>query len=550
MNAIPLHVNGARPQPQPRTLPHNLDAEASVLGGIILQNESLGSLGELEVEDFYDLRHKVVFGAMRHLQARGTPIDIVTLEVAIENAGKIVAVGGAAFLGELALRVPTPDNVIFYAREVALHARRRRAELVLGDAIDRAQRGTYEPDEMLSEIAGELLRIDERRDRHPREEPLGLISIADAYDELELLRGAPIYTTPFPTLNDCIGYGGLLGTQVYTVAAGTGRGKTTWVAAVADHAALTVPVLVASWEMRPGYFVARSAAGQLGMHSNEILRPNTDDPQHLATLRERVLGAMPHVRFHFLHRPSLSRLRRAVEHVTQLYGQPPLLVIDYLQKLADAIARTMPRPDQRAATTEASEALCEIAETSRAAVIAVSSIGRGNNKRAAKPRALEPYELVDIAKESGAVEYDGAGLIVLSLDKETEGNERVATMTIAKSRFGEEVHIDARYNGRRGQWRDLGRLDTTQLPNSGGTGPSTERIRRAIAKALLDLGASSSKDTIAKVAKMRATEIRGEFDLMLAGDEPLIVKQRGQYQLTAAGRSVALDGRPTLEGVQ
>src|SRR4051812_21398018 len=101
-----------------RVLPHNLDAEASILGGIILRNEVLTQLDTLEVEDFYDLKHKVVFAAIRALEASAKPVDVVTLENEIEKQGKLDAVGGIAFLGELALRVPTADNVMAYAEIV------------------------------------------------------------------------------------------------------------------------------------------------------------------------------------------------------------------------------------------------------------------------------------------------------------------------------------------------------------------------------------------------------------------------------------------------
>jgi replicative DNA helicase len=90
-----------------RVLPHNLDAEASILGGIILRNDVLLQLETLEIEDFYHHQHKVVFEAIRNLEAAAKPIDVVTLENEIAKKGKLEAIGGIAYLGELALRVPT-----------------------------------------------------------------------------------------------------------------------------------------------------------------------------------------------------------------------------------------------------------------------------------------------------------------------------------------------------------------------------------------------------------------------------------------------------------
>ena len=107
-----------------RVLPHNLDAEASVLGGILLRNDLLVNLDTLEVDDFYDNRHKVVFQAIRTLEATARPIDVVTLENEIERQGKLDAIGGVAFLGELALRVPTPENVAAYTESSRRSTRR------------------------------------------------------------------------------------------------------------------------------------------------------------------------------------------------------------------------------------------------------------------------------------------------------------------------------------------------------------------------------------------------------------------------------------------
>src|SRR3954452_22339765 len=97
-----------------RVLPHKLDAEASILGGIILRNDVLLQLETLETEDFYHHQHKVVFEAIRNLEAGAKPIDVVTLENEIAKRGKLEAIGGIASLGELAHRRMKPDNFLSY----------------------------------------------------------------------------------------------------------------------------------------------------------------------------------------------------------------------------------------------------------------------------------------------------------------------------------------------------------------------------------------------------------------------------------------------------
>lgn len=277
-----------------------------------------------------------------------------------------------------------------------------------------------------------------------------LMSIDDALDDLDAIARARVFPTPYATLNDAIGHGGFLGTQVYTIAAGTGRGKTSCVASIAAHTAdQGDPVLVSVHELGPGYFIARRAAGLLETTSNRILRGKVD--------RALVHSVMPYSNMHFLKSPTLEGLSDAADFVAQKYGRPPLVIVDYLQKLADQIAAKMKHPDLRLATTEASELLLKIGERTGGAVVAVSSIGRG--KTALKdPRKLKPYDLVEVAKESGAVEYDGAGMIVLTLSDEMDGDARVGTITLAKARFGRELHIDARYHGARGDWSDRGEV--------------------------------------------------------------------------------------------
>jgi replicative DNA helicase len=148
-----------------KPLPHNLDAEQSVLGGVILRNQVLVELDRLEVESFYDHRHKVIWGAIRALEARRDPIDVVTLEAEIERAEKLDAIGGVAFLGELALRVPTADNTIAYAKIVEDRWLLRRLILASADLADQAQRMEWndDPSELVDEWIGRLSSIERAR---------------------------------------------------------------------------------------------------------------------------------------------------------------------------------------------------------------------------------------------------------------------------------------------------------------------------------------------------------------------------------------------------
>jgi replicative DNA helicase len=143
-----------------RRLPHNVDAEASILGGIILRNEVLSDLDTIEVADFYDHRHKVVFQAIRNLEAALIPIDVVTIENEIARAGKLEAIGGPAFMGELALRVPTVENVVAYADIVKDKSTKRKLALLGADITERALADDTDADEVLGQVQESAARLD------------------------------------------------------------------------------------------------------------------------------------------------------------------------------------------------------------------------------------------------------------------------------------------------------------------------------------------------------------------------------------------------------
>lgn len=153
-----------------RVFHHNEDAEASILGGILLQPSVLELLEDLEVDDFFNPRNKIVFQAMRNLASAARAIDVVTVESEIARAGKLDAVGGAAYLGECALRVPTKDNVEHYKHIVKTHARNRAAKLALSSALHRLENWPHDPLELIGEVAGELARLDQERERHAAEQ--------------------------------------------------------------------------------------------------------------------------------------------------------------------------------------------------------------------------------------------------------------------------------------------------------------------------------------------------------------------------------------------
>jgi replicative DNA helicase len=135
----------------------NMDAEASVLGGLLLKPQVLIELPTLEVEDFYHHQHKVVFEAMRNLDAAQKPIDIVTVETEVKKRGKLDAIGGnAALLGELSLRVPTVDNIIAYTAIIQADAQIRRLAVTSTDIAAQCYDPAADAEELVTSAIAQL----------------------------------------------------------------------------------------------------------------------------------------------------------------------------------------------------------------------------------------------------------------------------------------------------------------------------------------------------------------------------------------------------------
>jgi len=156
-----------------RRLPHHTDAEASILGGVILRNAVLDELVDLCVGDFYDPRHRVVFSAMRNLEERATPIDIVTLENEIAKAGKLAAIGGVAFLGELTLRVPTTENVRSYAEIVREKSLVRDMMLIASSLVEQGYQPDLDAKDYLDEAESQVFAATARRSKADDATPIG-----------------------------------------------------------------------------------------------------------------------------------------------------------------------------------------------------------------------------------------------------------------------------------------------------------------------------------------------------------------------------------------
>src|SRR5689334_23765321 len=257
-----------------RVLPHNLDAEASILGGVILRNEVLTQLDTLEVEDFYDMRHKIVFAAIRALEATAKPIDVVTLENEIEKQGKLDAIGGIAFLGELALRVPTADNVVAYAEIVSDKHQARKLMLASSEIAERGYEDGLEVRDYLDDAEAKIFEVTQRKDKSGPEPLKGLVkkvfsSLDERFKSSDGITGLP---TGFTDLDAKTA--GLQPTELIILAARPAMGKTSFAMSLAQNAATAGgwPALVFSLEMSSTQLAERMLCSEARVDSSALRR--------------------------------------------------------------------------------------------------------------------------------------------------------------------------------------------------------------------------------------------------------------------------------------
>jgi len=440
-----------------RVLPHNLDAEASILGGVILRNETLIHLESLEVDDFYDMRHKVVWQAIRNLEAGAKPIDVVTLEVEIEKQGKLDAIGGIAFIGELALRVPTADNVLAYAEIVTDKHQARKLMLASNEVHERGYDDNLEVKDYIDEAEAKIFEVTQRKDKSGPEPVKSLVKkVFSSLDERFKAAGG---ITGLPTgFTDLDGKtAGLQPTELIILAARPAMGKTSFALSLAQNAATSAgwPCLVFSLEMSSTQLAERMLCSEARVDSSALRRGQLQrqDMTNL-TYAAATLSKAPIL---IDDTPALSlrevraRARRFRQN-KELFGDKKfgLILIDYLQLMRGSPQAAKASREQE--ISEISRGLKSLAKELHCPVLALSQLNRSLEQRTDKRPQLSDL------RESGAIEQDADVIMFIYRDvvynKECE-NPHIAEVILGKNRHGATGTVETHFEGRYTRFENL-----------------------------------------------------------------------------------------------
>ena len=379
--------------------PQNLDAEKSLLGAVLIDEEVLADAAEItHAHDFYDKNHGLIFAGMMRLFEKHKPVDLLTLTDELKHKDELEMVGGSAYLTELTNYVPTAAHASAYAEMVAQTAVRRRLIKASGDISELGYDESTTTQELLEKAEAELFSVS---DQSTKQDLVSLESIlTDSFDRIEelsknkgSLRGV---RTGYHDLDNMTA--GLQKSDLIILAARPAMGKTTLVTNLAYNVATIEkkPVLFFSLEMSKEQLVDRMLADASGVDSWNIRTGNLSD-NDFAKLSE-AMGEMAEAPIYIDDTPGLSVLEmrtkaRRIAHENQL----GLIIVDYLQLMQ---ANGNHNGNRVQEVSEISRGLKLIARELNVPLIALSQLSRSVESR------TPPIPQLADLRESGSIEQD------------------------------------------------------------------------------------------------------------------------------------------------
>lgn len=412
--------------------PQNLDAEMSLLGAVLIDEEVLADVSEhVTPKDFYDKRHGTVFGAMMRLYEKHRPVDLLTLTEEMKRKKELELVGGSAYLTELTTYVPTAAHAEAYAELVAQKAVRRRLIKASTEISEMGFDEDTTTQELLEKAEAELFSVS---DQSLKQDLASLESIlTESFDRMEelhrnkgALRGV---RTGYRDLDNMTA--GLQRSDLIILAARPAMGKTTLVTNLAYNVATIAkqPVLFFSLEMSKEQLVDRMLADASGVDAWNIRTGNLSD-QDFSKLSE-AMGEMAEAPIYIDDTPGLSVLEMRTKARRASHEAPlGLIIVDYLQ-LMQASGRSDGNRVQE--VSEISRGLKLIARELNVPVIGLSQLSRS-----VESRNPQIPQLADL-RESGSIEQDADIVMFIYREKYYNPNtdrDNITDLIIAKHRNG------------------------------------------------------------------------------------------------------------------
>ncbi len=422
---------------QLRIPPHSVEAESSVLGGLLLDNGAWDRVGDLLTDsDFYRYEHRLIYGAIGSLVNATRPADVITVFENLQSQGQADEVGGLAYLNALAQYVPSASNIRRYAEIVRERSILRKLVSASDEIATAAFNTQGKPvDKILDEAEQKIFNIGEEGSRM-KQGFQGMDSlVVQLLDRVQEMADNPNDITGVPT-----GFydldrmtSGMQAGDMIVLAARPSMGKTALAINIAEHVALNegLPVAVFSMEMGASQLAVR-IVGSIGRIDQMHLRTGKLTDAEWPRLTEAI-EKLRNISLHIDETPGLttSELRANARRLARQCGKLGLIVVDYLQLMS--VSTSMSDENRATAVGEISRGLKMLAKELQCPVIALSQLSRGVESRTDKRPMMSDL------RESGAIEQDADVIMFIYRDDYYNKDSKepgVAEIIISKQRNG------------------------------------------------------------------------------------------------------------------
>jgi replicative DNA helicase len=441
--------------------PHSVEAEQSVLGGILLDTSAWDKIADLITErDFYRNEHRLIYRHISRLTEHAKPVDAITVAESLESNSELEKAGGLSYIGSLAQNVPTAANIRRYAEIVRERSIMRKLVEVGSDIATSA----YNPagrsaGQLLDEAESRVLEINEEGERGNK----GFVGIPDlltqVVERIETLYGRDNdsdvtgVATGFTDLDRMTS--GLQPGDLIVVAGRPSMGKTAFSINIAENIALdsNKPVAVFSMEMGGAQLAMRmiGSVGRLNQHTLRTGKLEDDDWSRMT----HALGRLNDAPIFIDETAALNslELRSRARRLHRQHGGLGLIVIDYLQLMSSPTSGKGGGGENRATEiSEISRSLKALAKELQVPVIALSQLNRSLEQRPNKRPIMSDL------RESGAIEQDADLILfiyrdeVYNPDSQDKGK---AEIIIGKQRNGPIGSIGLAFRGEYTRFENL-----------------------------------------------------------------------------------------------
>ncbi len=413
--------------------PQNLEAEQSVLGSILLENNAINRVMEiLSANDFYSEAHRKIFNVISDLSEKNDPVDLITLSNALKDKNLLDSVGGTTYLASLVDNVPSAANAANYAKIVKEKAILRGLITSATEIIDSCYETGSEVDDILDKAEHNIFEISEnkvRQDYFPLRDIVkdSFRSIEDLYSRQQLITGVP---TGFEKIDDLTA--GLQKSELIIIAGRPSMGKTAFALNIALHAAMEgqVPTAVFSLEMSKEQLAFRLLSSEAKVDAQRLRKGflgETDWPK-LTTAAGRLSEAPLYIddtaAITVLEMKAKSRRLKADRGLG-------LIVVDYIQLMRSSYSHD----SREREISDISRSLKALAKELNVPVVALSQLNRQ-----VESRTNRRPQMADL-RESGAIEQDADVIAFIYRDEvynKSDDNidKGTAEIIIAKQRNG------------------------------------------------------------------------------------------------------------------